>query len=128
MSWDRTRFNPAEDWALFDGSETVSYYPYNPLTDSYGSAFYSAALFREIGRRINPINQGETTVETVMIHVPASTLLTNNHEPQRLDKVKRTLSAADLGSDSILVTVDYIVQQVNKSTMGTRYRLESAKA
>ena len=120
MAWDVTRFNPANDWQIFDGTETITYYPYSPNSteddELYLDEFDTPCLYREVSQDQIGLTSGETTGEIVgIVTVPSSFF---GDPPHKRDKLIRTN-----GSD----TIAYIVQSVHHSTLGTRYKLEVTK-
>lgn len=119
MSWSLTPFTPAEDWDLWDGVETVTYYHYDETDDSYSDPGDEVqALCRELGYTTTTLANGETTSVDLVFHIPNGDLA---YAPRRFDKIIRIeQDSAGLGN----VNRVYIVQTVRRSTLGTRYRLE----
>lgn len=92
--------------------ETVSFAYYAPSTDTYGTAFnVTDVLVRSLNRDDQAFLHGETTVEGLTFHLPSAQLAT---EPQKLDKITRDGE-------------EYIVQKVQKATLGVRYKAVANK-
>lgn len=119
MSWSVADFNPTEDWSLWDGVETVTYYHYDETDDSYSEPGDSVqALCRFLGYTTVTLANGETTSVDLVFHVPQSSL---SASPRRFDKIIRTETD---GKNSQTYDRVYIVQTVERSTLGTRYKLQ----
>lgn len=119
--WDKSRLDPDKDWELFDGIEEVSYYRFDPATDTYGTAVTLNVLCRELGANLVTLANGETTAVDLVFHVRRSELENSNVMPRRFDKIVRE---ENRGIDGDEENATYIVQNVRWSTFGTRYRLE----
>lgn len=108
MTWDKTFFDPGEDWDLFDGVVDVTYSQFNEETDSYTALSGTVpALFREVSETVTAIEGGETIIVDTVIHIPVDKI---SIEPNRRDRVSYNSKT-------------WYVHGVRTQTLGTRYRL-----